>query len=57
MEQNEIDFEVWEAEKANGTKSTSRWFQTNLLSRAAVCNSLHEIETNVNMLVLLKRKT
>ena len=29
MEWNEIDFKVWEAEKANGIESTSRWFQTN----------------------------
>ena len=25
---NEIDFKVQEAKKANGTESTSRWFQT-----------------------------
>jgi hypothetical protein len=29
--ENEMDFKVWEAEKANGIKSTSRWFQTNLI--------------------------
>jgi hypothetical protein len=25
---NEIYFKVWEAEKANGTESTSGWFET-----------------------------
>lgn len=26
---NEIDFKVYEAEKANGIRSTSQWFKTN----------------------------
>ena len=28
MKQNEIDFKVWEVEKANGIESTLGWFQT-----------------------------
>ena len=40
-----MNFHIWEVEKANGTKHTSR---------AAECNSLCEIVADVNLMVQLK---
>ena len=53
---NEIDFTVWEDEKANESESTSWWFQINSFSIVAKCGSLREIEVNVNLVVWLKER-
>ena len=41
---NKIDFRVWIAKNAYGTKITSRWCQTCWFPRATKCGSLCEIE-------------
>ena len=40
--QREIDLEVQEAEKANGTKSTSQWLHMSDISRVAESGSLRK---------------
>ena len=47
---------IEEAEKANGTKSASLWFQTNLFARVAEGGSLQEAEANINLMVQLKER-
>ena len=37
MKWNETDLKVCEAEMANGTASTSRWFQSGYFSRVVEC--------------------
>ena len=51
LQWHDIDFKVGEAKKANGIEDTSRWFQISCFSRVAECDSLREIEAEVNLLV------
>jgi len=51
MNDMKIDWNVQGAEKANGTESTSRWFQTGYFFRVAECGNLCKIEANVNLVV------
>lgn len=43
------------AEKVNGAKNTSKWFQTNYISRVMECGNLCEIEDNVRLMFQLKK--
>ena len=51
---NKSEYEVQEAEKANGIESKSRWFLTIGLSRVVEFGSHSEKDGNVNLVVQLE---
>ena len=51
----DIDFKVWETEKANEIDNTLGWFQTYQFSIVTKFNSHREVESNVNLVVQLKK--